>query len=289
MEKVKLVTRKKYMNILFIKKIAKYFMVEKEYYQLKVKKFTTIVLLSISMSVIFFTNNSVAQDSKILSYSVFAEGGETESVFVIDGRNFPVRIGSFGVKAAISPYVFTEVYGKVGFGYSQKQSVSAYDYNLSGSVLANSFGGGATRKFPIGDSNFVIMPFVDVNIYNYSSDTFRGDKNGDLIKAKVKGNSSFLRGGAELQYLTQDGHFFFGAGLNRWDIKNEISIKTNNLTITPRVWADSVDSFLQVGVLFNTGNSDAIIGMRLSDLTFDINTQLVEYFAEVQVSFGKNE
>jgi hypothetical protein len=28
--------------------------------------------------------------------------------------------------------------------------------------------------------------------------------------------------------------------------------------------------------------------MRMSDLTFDINTQLVEIFAEVQVSFGAN-
>jgi hypothetical protein len=153
--------------------------------------------------------------------------------------------------------------------------------------LAGSVGGGATRKFPIGMSNFVVMPFFDINMFNYSSDTFRGDRNGELLKANVKGSSAFARGGIELQYLTQNGYFFFGGGLNNWDIDNAVSVKTNNMTITPRVWADSTDSFFQVGVVFDTGNSDAVIGMRLSDLTFDINTQLIEVFAEVQVSFDK--
>jgi hypothetical protein len=234
-----------------------------------------------------FQSKLLAETPNKVSYSLYAEGGETESVFVIDGRNFPVKIGSLGLKASISPIVNTEVFGKVGFGYSQKQSVGAFGYNLSGSVFATSFGGGANRKFPISDSNFVIVPFTDINIYNYSSDTFRGDRNGELLKATVKGNSAFLRAGVEMQYLTQNGHFFFGGGLNNWDIENEISIKTGDLIITPRVWADSVDSFFQAGVVFDTGNSDAVIGLRMSDLTFDINTQLVEIFAEVKVSFGK--
>ena len=125
-----------------------------------------------------------------------------------------------------------------------------------------------------------------MNIFNYSSDTFRGDRNGDRLKANVMGNSSFVRGGVEMQYLTQNGYFFFGGGLNNWDISNELAIKTGNLIITPKVWADNTDSFFQAGVVFDTGSSDAIIGMRLSDLTFDINTQLVEVFAEVQILFG---
>jgi hypothetical protein len=44
--------------------------------------------------------------------------------------------------------------------------------------------------------------------------------------------------------------------------------------------------FFQAGVVFDTGSSDAVLGMRLSDLTFDLNTQLIEVFAEVRVSFG---
>jgi hypothetical protein len=229
----------------------------------------------------------LSAQNKNLSYSFFAEGGETESVFEIDGRSFPVKIGSLGLKGTMSPNETTNIYGKLGFGYSQKQSVSAYDYNLSGSVLATSFGGGANKKFPIRNSNFVVMPFIDMSIFNYSSNTFRGKRNDALLKADVKGNTSFLRSGLELQYLTQNGHFFFGAGANSWDVENAISIITDNLTITPKVWADSIDSFFQTGVVFDTGNSNAVLGMRISDLTFDINTQLVEIFAEVQLSFGQ--
>jgi hypothetical protein len=244
------------------------------------KLFTYLFLIS-------FPSYLFSNTFEEVSYSFFADGGETESVFIIDGRNFPVQIGSVGLKASFLPSESTELYGKVGLGYSQKQSVSAYNFNLSGSVFATSFGGGLNRKFPIGDSNFTIMPFADVSIFNYYSDTFRGDRDGELLKANVKGNSTFSRGGVEMQYLTQNGHFFFGGGLTNWDIENEISIKTNNLTITPKVWADNVDSFFQAGVVFGTGNSDAIIGMRLSDLTFDINTQLIEVFAEIKISFGK--
>ena len=239
----------------------------------------------LSFIAIIFPSYLFSNTFEDLSYSFFAEGGETESVFIIDGRSFPVKIGSIGLRASLSPSKLTNIYGKFGFGYSQKQSVSAFNYNISGSVFATSFGGGANRQFPIGDSNFIVMPFMDLNVFNYSSDTFRGDRNGDLLKANVKGNSAFLRSGIEMQYLTQNGHFFFGGGLSNWDIENEISVKTENLTITPRVWADNVDSFFQAGVAFDTGNSDAVIGMRLSDLTFDINTQLIEVFAEIQISF----
>ena len=245
-------------------------------------------LFALTMFFLWTPYNSflMADSLNGVSYSLYAEGGETESVFIIDGRNFPVKIGSVGVKALMSPGKNTSVYGKAGFGYSQKQSVSAYNFNLSGSVFALSAGGGANKKFPVGDSNFVLMPFTDLNLFSYSSDTFRGDRDGDLLKANVKGSSTFLRGGIELHYLTQNGYFFFGGGVTNWDIDNEISIKDGDITITPRVWADNVDSFFQAGVVFDTGNSDAIIGMRLSDLTFDINTQLVEFFAEFQVSFG---
>ena len=245
--------------------------------------------LSLVALTLFLQSYLFADTLDKVSYSLFAEGGETESVFIIDGRNFPVRIGSIGLKATLSPDSVTNLYGKAGFGYSQKQSVSAYDYNLSGSVFSTSFGGGATRKFPVSNSNFVFVPFIDINIFNYSSDTFRGDRNGEKLKATIKGNSTFVRGGLEMQYLTQNGHFFFGGGLNNWDIANEVSVKTGNMIITPRVWADNLDSFFQIGVAFDTGSSDAVVGMRLSDLTFDINTQLVEVFAEVQIAFGGKE
>ena len=245
-----------------------------------------IFALTASFIIALFHSPVMADTQDKVSYSLYAEGGETESVFIIDGRNFPVKIGSVGVKASMSTNKNTSIYGKAGFGYSQKQSVSAYNFNLSGSVFALSVGGGANKKFPVGDSNFVLMPFTDLNIFNYSSDTFRGERNGGPLRANVNGSSAFLRGGIEMQYLTQNGYFFFGGGLTNWDIENEISIIDGDITITPRVWADNVDSFFQAGVVFDTGNSDAIIGMRISDLTFDINTQLVEVFAEVKVSFG---
>ena len=220
-----------------------------------------------------------------LDYSFFIESGETESVFVIDGRNFPVKIGATGLKVNSKINATTNVYGKLGIGYSPKQAVSAYDFYLSGSVFATSFGGGVNKKFPIGDSNFRFMPFADLNVFNYSSDTFRGDRNGNLLKASIKGNSAFLRSGIEMQYLTHSGYFFFGGGLNNWNIENEVSIITGNITITPRVWADNSDSFFQGGVVFSSGNTTAILGLRSSDLTFDINTQLTEVFAEIQISF----
>jgi hypothetical protein len=205
--------------------------------------FSKLFALTLFVLVVPFSSFLLAETSNNVSYSFYAEGGETESVFVIDGRSFPVKVGSVGLKATISPDISTNIYGKLGFGYSQKQSVSAFDFNLSGSVVATSFGGGANKKFPIGSSNFVVMPFADISVFNYSSDTFRGDKNGDLLKANIKGSSAFMRGGVEMQYLTQNGHFFFGGGLNKWDVENEIAIKTDNLIITPRVWADNVDSF----------------------------------------------
>ena len=132
----------------------------------------------------------------------------------------------------------------------------------------------------------MLVHFLDISVFNYSSDTFRGARNGELLKASVKGNSSFSRAGIELQYLTQNGKLFFGTGLNNWNIENEISIKTNNLIITPKVWADESDSFFQGGIVFNNGRSETVLGLRISDLTFDVNTQLMEVFAEVQISFG---
>jgi hypothetical protein len=245
------------------------------------------IRLAFTLSLVMIIQSISAVCASEVSYSFFAEGGQTESVFVIDGRNFPVKIGSAGLKATMSPSNNFDLYGKVGFGYSQKQSVSAFDFNLSGSVLAASVGVGVNKKFPIGNSNFVLMPFFDISSFNYSSDTFRGERNSEKLKATVKGKSSFARGGIELQYLTQNGKLFFGTGLNNWDIENEISIRTDKLTITPRVWADKTDSFFQAGVVFKNGRSDTVVGLRMSDLTFDINTQLIEVFAETQVSFGQ--
>ena len=240
-------------------------------------------------SFLLLNSNSFASTSALddISFSLFAEGGETESVFVIDGRSFPVKIGSVGLRASISPSEHITAYTKIGIGYSQKQNVSAYGYDLNGSVFATSIGVGVNRKFRIGDSSFSLIPFLDLNSYNYSSDAFRGSQNGEPLKATVKGNSSFYRTGLELQYETHSGHFFFGTGLNNWDIANEISVKTEAMTITPKVWADNTDSFLQLGFLFETGNGNGLVGMRVSDLTFDVNTQLIETFAEFQISFGK--
>ena len=118
-------------------------------------------------------------------------------------------------------------------------------------------------------------------MYNYSSDTFRGKKDGNLLKASVVGKSSFLRSGIELRYLTTDGHLFFGTGIHRWNIENRVTIVEGDLTITPRLWADNSDTFFQTGAMFETGSGKAIIGARMSDLTHEINTQLVEFFAEV--------
>ena len=38
-----------------------------------------------------------------LTYSFFGETGETESAFTIAGRNFPVKVGSLGLKATYQP------------------------------------------------------------------------------------------------------------------------------------------------------------------------------------------
>ena len=42
-------------------------------------------------------------DNNNFTYSFFAETGETESDFTIAGRNFPVRVGSVGLKAMFNP------------------------------------------------------------------------------------------------------------------------------------------------------------------------------------------
>ena len=57
------------------------------------KNVNTILKLLFSLFMIcgcFFQGYSFASDFNRVTYSLFAEGGETESVFIIDGRNFPV-------------------------------------------------------------------------------------------------------------------------------------------------------------------------------------------------------
>ena len=190
------------------------------------------------------------------------------------------------MKGTYLPSKNITIYARAGLGYSAKQTVSALDYTVSGSVIATSLGLGVSGNYRINNSGSVLVPFTDLNLYNYSSDTFRGSKDGGILKANVRGKSSFLRTGIELRYLTKGGHFFFGSGLNKWNVENRISIIEGNLTISPRVWADNTDTFFQAGVLFETGNGDAILGARMSDLTHEVNTQLVEIFAEVRVEFN---
>lgn len=239
---------------------------------------------------VFYVNQVLTEtkDSELnnkISYSFFGETGETESSFTIAGRNFPVKVGSVGLKATITPIRSVEIYTRLGIGYSPKQTVSAYNFNVSGSVFATSIGAGANWKYRIRRSDFIIVPFTDFNYYNYSSDTFRGKREGNQLKASVKGISYFLRSGVELRYLTANGHLFFGTGLNRWNIENSVTIVESNLTIKPRLWADNTDTFFQAGAMFETGSGKAMIGARMSDLTHEINTQLVEFFAEVKIDF----
>ncbi len=242
------------------------------------------IILWILISNICYGQISQKNQNKI-AYSFFAETGETEDSFTIAGRNFPVKVGSVGLKAKIQPYENFNLYSRAGIGYSPKQTVSAFNFTVSGSVFATSIGAGASGKYRIRKSDFVIVPFLDYNIYNYSSDTFRGRKDGNQLKASVRGKSSFVRTGIELRYLTTNGHIFFGTGVNRWNIENRVTITEGNITITPRLWANNTDTFFQTGAMFETGSGKAIIGARMSDLTHEINTQLVEFFAEVRVNF----
>ena len=57
-----------------------------------------------------------------LNFSIFGETGETESVFTIAGRNFPVKVGAVGIRATMKPNENLELYSKIGLGYSQKQT-----------------------------------------------------------------------------------------------------------------------------------------------------------------------
>ena len=147
------------------------------------------------------------KDNK-LSFTIFTETGETEDSFTIAGRNFPVKVGSVGLKASLKPNERLNFYSRFGIGYSPKQSVSAFNFNVSGSVFATSLGAGVFGEYRINKSNFVIVPFADLNYYNYSSDTFRGKKDDNQLKASVRGKSSFIRSGVEIRYLTTDGHLF---------------------------------------------------------------------------------
>ena len=251
---------------------------------------TTITICILNIYLLICSPIAFAESDSIkynnITYTFFGETGETESDFTISGRNFPVRVGSLGLKAKFKPLGNVFLYSKVGIGYSPKQTVSAFNFNVSGSVFATSIGAGISSEHRIRKSSFVIVPFADFNLYNYSSDTFRGKKEGNLLKASVRGKSSFLRSGIEVRYLTTDGYLFFGTGLNRWNIENRVTIKEGNLTITPRLWADNTDTFFQTGAMFETGSGKAIVGARMSDLTHEVNTQLVEFFAEVKVDFN---
>lgn len=257
----------------------------------KLKKITLFLIFTATNAINILHVNLAYSEPKIhepfppLEYSFFGETGETESVFTIGGRSFPVKVGSVGLKGTVHPQHNVSLYGRAGIGYSAKQTVSAYNYTVSGSVIATSLGFGASGNYRIRKSGFVIVPFLDYNLYNYSSNTFRGSKDGEILKANIKGKSSFLRGGVELRYLTTDGYLFFGPGINRWDVENRITITEGNFSLTPRVWADNTDTFFQAGVSFETGSGNAIIGARMSDLTHEVNTQLIEFFAQVNVKF----
>ena len=49
--------------------------------------------------------------------------------------------------------------------------------------------------------------------------------------------------------------------------------------------ANNTDTFFQTGAMFETGSGKAIIGARMSVLPNEINTQLIEFFSEVNVEF----
>ena len=176
----------------------------------------------------FFDNNDP------FTFSLFSETGETETDFTIAGRNFPVKVGSVGIKAIYENDKFLTFYSRIGIGYSPKQTVNSFDYNVSGSVIATSLGAGIFGDYRIRKSGFVLVPFTDINLYNYSSNTFRGKKDGNQLKASVSGKSSFVRGGLEMRYLTTNGYLFFGTGITKWNIENKVTINEGNLTITPR-------------------------------------------------------
>ena len=65
----------------------------------------------------------------MLSFSFFTETGETEDS-TIAGRNFPVKVGSVGLKARLKSNERLNFYSRFGIGYSPKQSVSAFNFNV---------------------------------------------------------------------------------------------------------------------------------------------------------------
>jgi hypothetical protein len=98
---------------------------------------------------ILFSETKYSKVNNTISYSFFGETGETESVFTIAGRNFPIKVGSVGLKASLMPNENIEFYSRTGVGYSQKQGISAYNFNVSGSVFATSIGAGASANYRI--------------------------------------------------------------------------------------------------------------------------------------------
>ena len=112
-------------------------------------------LLRFVISALFLFNYSLAYSQNIstpkptISFSFFGETGETEDSFTIAGRNFPVKVGSVGLKAKYNLSNKINLYTRAGIGYSPKQTVSAFNFNVSGSVFATSIGAGASGKYRI--------------------------------------------------------------------------------------------------------------------------------------------
>ena len=135
------------------------------YYYLIILKNTFLfflIILCFLISSICYGQISQKKQNKI-NYSFFAETGETEDSFTIAGRNFPVKVGSVGLKANFQPYESFYLYSRAGIGYSPKQTVSAFNFTVSGSVFATSIGAGASGEDRIRKSDFVIVPFLDYN------------------------------------------------------------------------------------------------------------------------------
>ena len=95
------------------------------------------------ISSICYGQISQKNQNKII-YSFFAETGETEDSFTISGRNFPVKVGSVGLKANFQPYenfylyssrlIFTKTNSKC-FGQCKWVCVSQYWTGASGNTV----------------------------------------------------------------------------------------------------------------------------------------------------------
>ena len=124
----------------------------------KLKNLKVLLLFFIAATFILDSKISYGQNTEKnqtkITYSLFGETGETEDSFTIAGRNFPVKVGSVGLKANFQISERFNVYSRAGIGYSPKQSVSAFNFNVSGSVFATSIGAGASGEYRIKKSDF---------------------------------------------------------------------------------------------------------------------------------------